>query len=155
VQVEIISAQSEHIPLLLANIREADAKECWDFNCSTPERAITEAVRLSTLCWSGFIDGEMVAMFGVAPIGGDLMKSGRPWLMGTELVDRYPRTFCRNCIPYISTMRDEFKRLSNYVALSNSRAIFWLKWLGFNVYPPEPVGPFLQDFCYFEMRGRG
>ena len=93
---EIIPASADHIPAIAAHVREADRAELWAASCSTPEQALARSLGASRLAWTGTIDGVPVCMFGVAPasILGDV---GRPWMIGTDHLDRHPFVFLRRC----------------------------------------------------------
>ena len=146
----IVPAAISHIPHIAANIREADKTELWDYLLMRPMEALTMSLEVSTLAWTGMADDIPVCMFGVAP-ASTLTDTGRPWMIGTRLVDVYAFAFLRRNRKMVEVMKDHYPRLENYVEDCNTRAIQWLKWLKFTIGRPEPIGPFQKPFCMFWM----
>ena len=149
---EIVPAAAGHIPAIATRTRAADRAELWAAACHTPEQTMANSLKLSEMAWTGLIDGVPVCMFGVveASILGNV---GRPWMVGTDMLDRYPFVFLRRCRGCVKEMLAKFSTLENYVDQRNVRAIQWLMWLGFKVsIPGEPMGPFGLPFARFEMR---
>ncbi|KAF0146559.1 MAG: hypothetical protein FD153_100, partial [Rhodospirillaceae bacterium] len=93
---EIVPAVASHISIFAPHIREADRAEVWASGHFTPEEALRRSLALSTHAWTIFIEGDPLAMWGVAPLNL-LAGVGAPWLLSTDAVDRYPRTFLRHC----------------------------------------------------------
>lgn len=147
---EIVPAKAEHIAAIAANVRAADRAELWASSCSAPGDVLKRGLSVSAKTWTGMIDGVPVCMFGVAP-ASVMAGAGRPWMVGTDMLDRYPRTFLRRCRPMVYEMLDMFPYLENYVDFRNTRAIEWLRWLGFSFSEPELIGPFRLPFLRFYM----
>lgn len=149
---EIVPAIAAHIPVIAERTRAADRAEFWALACQAPEQVMGHALRSSKLAWTGLIDGVPVCMFGVvsASILGDV---GRPWMVGTDHLDRHPFVFLRRCKGCVADMLAAFSTLENYVDQRNARAIEWLQWLGFDLnWPGQPMGPYGLPFIRFEMR---
>lgn len=154
-RVEISRALPEHIGAVAARVRQADRVELHLAACELPEETLQRALAASSLAWTGMIDGVPVCMFGVSP-GVILGDVGHPWMVGTDLVDRYPRTFLRRCKGCVKEMLAAYSTLENFAHEENTRALQWLIWLGFKVaMPGERMGPFGARFCRFEMRRNG
>lgn len=137
---EIVTATDAHIPLIAARIRPADMREVWALYRQTPLECLNESFRISRLAWTGLVDGVPICMFGAVqadPSG----RAGRPWMIGTDLLDRYEIVFLRRCREQVETMQMCFESLENVVDARNVRAIKWLRWLGFSFSEPEPMGP--------------
>lgn len=136
-RAKIVPALPEHIPMIAQNVREDDRREfaaLW----TTPEQAMQAGIVGSPAVWTGLVDEVPIAMFGVAPAGFLSPQTGRPWMVGTELLDQHALLFLRRCRPQVARMLDYFPELVNYVAAFNHGAIAWLKWLGFQ-FAPQPV----------------
>lgn len=148
---EIITATEEHIPWLTQHIREADRRELWAVSYLSPIDALTLSLQASAKAWTGLVDGEIVCMFGVTP-SCVLSGTGRPWMVGTDLVHRHAAVFLRRCKGMVAEMLDLFPHLENYVDIRNTAAIKWLGWLGFKFEGPFEYGIQRINFMRFEMR---
>ena len=150
-KVEIVKAEEKHLSFIAENIREADRSEIWDLTMMKPLEALKKSLEVSLLSCTGLIDDTPVCMFGVGDTGL-MMNTGRPWMIGTNEIDKDPVTFLRRNKRYVQKMLDCYGYLENYVSEENTRAIQWLKWLGFN-FDEEPVrmGFFNKPFYRFWM----
>ena len=149
----IVPATEKHIPAIAANVREADREELRAAWCMTPLDSMFHGLAHSAKAWTGLIDGEPVCMFGCVP-GSILGNVGRPWMVGTRLLDDHALVFLRRCkrSGCLGEMRERFDVLSNFVDVRNTRAIEWLIWLGFEVWiDPVMIGPYKMPFLRFEM----
>lgn len=150
---EIVPAQACHIPAIAAHVRGADRAELWAAACLTPAESMARTLERSTMAWTGLMAGRPVCMFGAVP-SSILGNVGRPWMVGTRHLDEHPFVFLRRCQGGVTTMRERFDRLENWVDARNERAIRWLAWLGFEIGPaPEKLGPFGLRFFRFGMGG--
>jgi len=92
-----------------------------------------------------------VCIFGVAP--ASLLGSvGVPWMIGTQEIDSHAKAFLRRNKAYVERMSELYNYLVNFVDARNTRAIGWLKWLGFTILEAQPHGPDGLPFHRFEMR---
>ena len=148
---EVTLATFEDVVELAAAVREPDRKEIWRSSAVSPEGALRRALRVSDVVWTGRYDGEMVCMFGVAPVS-ILTGIGSPWMVGTDLIEKHARPFLRANKTYIEDMLRRYPVLMNYADTENVVAVRWLEWLGFKMSPPKPYGPFGFLFHRFEMR---
>jgi len=150
-RVEIREARQEDIAALAERMREADRQEVQASHGHTADEALTSSLAASTVAWTGLINGEPICMFGVGPIS-ILAGRGAPWMLGTDLIEKSPKTFLRRCRPCVSRMLSVYPYLENYVHEQNSVSIKWLRWLGFTL-ADEPVTlPNGAQFRHFEMR---
>jgi RimJ/RimL family protein N-acetyltransferase len=150
--IHIRLPNSEDAARLAAEMRPADRAEVEAASGPDVERALDQAIRLSTHCWAAERDGELLALFGFAPvslIGG----IGSPWFLGTPAVDPLPGALTRMARRYVQSIRETaYPVLVNYVDARNRRSVRWLKRLGFTVFAPEPYGVAGLPFHRFEMR---
>lgn len=144
----IIPALPEHVAHIAANVRLDDRRELELLSLS-PDRALRFSLRSSLSAWTGTVDDVPVCMFGVSP--GELGE-GRPWMIGTEDLDRFAVIFLRRCRGQVERMLDLKPVLANYISVDNLRAIQWLTWLGFTLETPVPWGRSRQLFHRFELR---
>lgn len=139
------------VELLIANLRPADLAECQAYGRPDIGAGIRASAKRSMLCWSGFIDGELAAILGAAPI--DMLAGiGSPWMLGTPVLDRHQRVLVRSTPTYISEMLKAFPHLVNFVHAKNTTSVRWLRRLGFTLHEAVPFGPLGEPFHPFEMR---
>ena len=149
--VRIEPARPDHVALLAPVMRAADRQEVWASSRSTPAQALANGLAMSSRAWTVFFDGEVAAMWGVAPLAL-LSDTGAPWLLSSPAVDRHPVTFLRGSRALVDDIQDGYAVLRNYVDARYARSIRWLRWLGFTVEPPVPIGPEKLPFHPFERR---
>jgi hypothetical protein len=91
----------------------------------------------------------------VAPTSMLTPLKGRPWMLGTTALDDNAIMFLRRNKPMIKKMLAVFPQLENYVAVSNVKAVEWLRWLKFT-FAAEPVAMGLASvpFLKFTMEVR-
>lgn len=145
-EVRIVEARGEHVALIAARMRAADAAECWRGYRNTPEVALRESLACSSSAWVAYVDGEPAAMWGLVPVSA---ASGiaAPWLLTTDVVERIPLTFVRQSLAYVRRAQDVFPMLVNFVDARYTRALRWAAALGFTIARPEPLGPDGELFC--------
>ena len=146
----IIPATEDHIPCIAEGIREADREELWALALLSPKDALVLSLKESAIAWTGLADQTPVCMFGVAA-ASTLSDTGRPWMLSSALVDRYAFAFLRRNKQKVQEMLQMFPYLENYIDCRNTRAIRWLKWLGFQFDTPTPYGVFGMPFFRFWM----
>lgn len=150
IKAQIVPATAEHIEAIIPLVRQADIDEFLAANGWSPRRVLETGLRTSTFCCAGLINGEVVTVFGVAPasmIGG----SGIPWLVGSDALEKYQRTFLRRCGKVVNAMLTVYPYLENYVDARNHVAKAWLHWLGFTLEGPAPYGVLGLPFHRFYM----
>lgn len=136
---------------LLAEMRTADWEEVMAASGDI-ETSVVDGVVSSAWCLSAFINGELAAIFGLAPLDGVLGSRAAPWMLGTPVLDRHPSVLMRSCRPYVAYMIQNYPHLLNYVDARNEKSKRWLKALGFTLHPAEPYGVEQRPFHLFEMR---
>lgn len=140
VKVLIRELQLGDTEALLADLRQADRAELEALVGPGQEaKMLDRSIDASLSCWAYTVNGELAAIFGVAPVSV-LEGQGLPWMLGTSLIERFPGAFIRQCRPYIARMLAVCPSLVNVVDARNVRSIAWLKRMGFTVLPAEPMG---------------
>jgi hypothetical protein len=148
----IAEARGTHIPAIAANARQADRDEMEAFAGLSVKEALEVSLANSTRAWTVFVGDEAACMCGVTPMP---LRVGRPWMIGTNVIDKYQLPLLRACRPVVQEMRQGFTLLENFVDARNTRALRWLKWLGFEVDVfAVPAGVSGMPFYRFEMEGR-
>ena len=151
-KAEVRQACHEDIQAIAAAMRAADVAEVSASHGHTPEAALASSLEHSTAAWTGLIDGVPVCMFGVGPIS-ILAGRGAPWMLGTDGIDKWPRTFLRRCRPCVAAMLAVYPYLENYVDDRNDKSKLWLRWLGFELDDRTVMLPNGVAFRHFELRG--
>ena len=65
---------------------------------------------------------------------------GTPWLLGSQEQRKHVKTLLRASRAWMEEQKQIYPRLSNFVDADYPEAIRWLKWLGFDILPAEPIG---------------
>ena len=148
---EIIDTTSEHVQQILPVVRDADIAEFWAADHKTPEQAITQSMMCSTETKTGTVNGQVVCIFGVAPVNL-LCGQAMPWMVGSSLIDKYARIFLKHDKNIVDDWLAVYPYLFNYVDERNHKAKKWLKRLGFVLHDAKPYGKEQLPFHYFERR---
>lgn len=149
--VQIINATKAHIERLLPHVRQADIDEFYAMSMLSPREVLEKGILQSTKAWAGIIDGRVITIFGVSP-GSILTGIGVPWLVGSDLLEKYQKIFLRRCRPVLNSMLAIYPELINYVDARNHVAKGWLHWLGFKLEEAKPTGVLNYPFHRFSMR---
>ena len=152
--VEIKTAIPEDIAVLLANLREADRLELeashgvYADHLSILQKGL---IRSGDHAWSMFVDGDLAGVGGVVPAGSLLGgEEGIPWILGTDLLGKHPGALTRAAKDYFDRVKDVYPVMANYVDARNTKAIRWLKRLGFVVSDKATsYGPYGMPFYRF------
>jgi hypothetical protein len=129
-------------------MREADVIECRAMGHS-PKEALRIGLRASSICFTAKVDGRPEAMLGLV-VNNALCGDGTPWMLGTDAIYDHPREMLTWGPRILALMLDSTPRLSNVVAIENTRAIRFLRRLGFAI--REGVIVFAgTEFVTFEM----
>ena len=144
--IEIVPAQARHINRIANNMRPIDVLECAGLGLK-PKTALRHGLMSSFLCWTGLLDGEPEAMFGVSTISL-LENTGCPWLLLTNKGGLEHRALVRFGKIYTEALHKQYAMLHNHVHADNHRAIRWLSRLGYAVGPVDvlngqPMRPFV------------
>lgn len=115
-----------------------------------PEAALLASVQNAAEAWTGRADGQIVCMWGVNPatlIG----PTGIPWLLGSDLVPLHRKVFLRENKRWVAHALDLFPLLRNVVDARYAEAIRWIRWMGFTLHDPLPLGKGGAMFIPFTM----
>ena len=150
--IKVRTANHGDIARMAPHVREADRQELWAIGYMTPEKALTEGLRMSKFAYTGTVDGRPAVMFGVCD-GAVLGGLGNVWLIGTDEIEQNALTFLYESPKYLRKMQKRYEMLTNYIDARNKVAIRWLRWLGFSFDDAEPMGPFKVPFHRFWLKG--
>jgi hypothetical protein len=146
---EIVPGLVCHAVELAANMRQADIDEVWAAGHVTPLQSLLQSVEGSRDTFAGLADGKVVCMFGV---GTTTLISdvAIPWLLGSADLPKHSIAFLRANKARIQEMKQNYKVMRNFVDARNHKAIRWLKWLGFDILPPQSFGADKMPFHPFQ-----
>ena len=147
-----VPAEEKHIRPVASAMRAADRAEVWAAAQRTPEQALRFSLALSDDVFTGLVDGKPAFLFGVGETS-HLLGTGAPWMLGTPATTRYARDFLAGSVEILSSYRARYRRLTNFVDIRNTASLRWLRWLGFEIRPPAPHGPFGLPFSQFSIGG--
>lgn len=129
-------------------VRQCDVREIWRTSLSKPSSALRRSILASRDAWTATVDGEIIAIFGVADYSV-MSKIGSPWLIGSDKLLDHKKEFVKETKIYMKKVEVGYDRLVNYIDDENEVTKVWLKWLGFVLNNPEPYGPTGKPFRKF------
>jgi hypothetical protein len=147
-EVEIRPVRPDDLDYVANHLRPQDVAEVRAHGHS-PLDALRYSAGVSAICHAALLDGEPVAVFGVAELEPGL---GSPWLLGTPGVLRARSYFLRLAPRYLSAWLERWPALLNYVDSRNTVSVQWLRRLGAIIHPAAPHGPHGVPFHRFEFR---
>lgn len=130
------------------NARDMDIKEVLYMSGSSIYECLTSTPDIYENSFVWEVDNKIVCIFGTTPFKDNKHVI---WLLATNYFDDYKNIFKKICKKvFLNTIKNKYY-LYNYVYAGHEKAIRWIKWLGFKVYDPEPVGINGELFCKFEV----
>lgn len=149
--IRIVAASVEMAPFLAATLRDADRREATVL--AGEEGLVGEietSIRRSAFAFAALESRGIIAIWGVAPV--TLLGSrAAPWCLFSHLAMDHRRAIARHSRALLRPIVERFPDLVNLVDSRNEPAIRWLRWLGFDIGPPVPVGPGRVPFHPFRM----
>ena len=149
--ITIVKATHAHIDHVAEHMRQADRSEIMASAGRLPAGALAYSLDRSDFAYTGCINGVPACMFGCGTINL-LCRTGVPWLLGTDLVERHYRQFARHSKRMLGIMACRYDRLVNAVDDRNELSKRWLAWLGFSIGEPIIMGVEKRPFRVFELR---
>ncbi len=148
---EFVKSEMFHVEELGLKLRRCDIEEIKASSSLPPIDAMRRSFEKSPLCWTALKDGKPIAMFGAA-CQSVMSVHGSPWMLGSDGLTRAVIGIGRFSRYYVARMKQRFSILENYIDARQTRSIRWLKWCGFNVDKPEPIGLHGEPFHRFWMQ---
>ena len=131
--------------------RDIDKEEIWLQTGQDLDEALSDAIDFSSESWAGFVDYELVVIFGVS-VGSIKDGIGIPWLIGTDQIEDVSVPFLRRGWYYLNRMKSSYDILQNVVYDKNVIAKRWLNWMGFEMGSVIEYGRHRAPFRRFEWR---
>lgn len=128
---KVVDADLEHAVTMAPHIREADLREIRAL-CGPDADPLQELIRgilQSDVIKAALLDGEPVAIFGVARID-DI--AGAIWMLGTDGLLNMPGIFARRSRKWVNSLQEPYPILTNVVHWKNVVHHRWLWWCGFD-----------------------
>lgn len=124
----------------------ADRAEMTAAGIADVDAMLREAVPTCTWADEARWNGEPIAIYGVRQLQYGV---GVPWMLSTSrLTAASARAVAKQARREVARMQQEFSGLVNLVHAQNSRAIAFVKWLGFDVDELNPKGPAGQFYAF-------
>ncbi|KON64805.1 hypothetical protein KOEU_17750 [Komagataeibacter europaeus] len=151
--ITIRAAIPDDADLIAPVLRPADRLEVARTSPLPVALSIRHSIAHSTVAAIMLDDDRPLGVFGlVEPVLLD-PSIGCPWMIGTIHLGCHRKLFLRETRRWVQEWRRTHTVLTNRVDAEYSQAIRWLRWLGFTIHDPEPVGVGGALFCRAEMRG--
>lgn len=150
VKYDVRPATEEDVVYLSPRLRDVDRLEIKFISGNSAEKSILFGFQYSDKCLVGTANDEPICIFGVKNYSS-LSDRGIIWMLGTAEVSNHSIRFLRECKSQLNFMISDMRYLENWVYCENKVTIRWLKWLGFKVESPKPVGLNGELFCHFYM----
>lgn len=146
----IRKATQDDVEFLIANVRPEDIEELNALDGSDVRSSLEETPNLieNSEVWE--VEGKVVCLFGVTPVE-ELEGVGVIWMLATREFNKYSRLFPIRSKEVIADAIRRFDYIFNYVHTKNQKSVNWLRWLGFKMNDPEPIGHTGELFTRFEM----
>ena len=151
VDIQIVPALLEHCVPIAARMRAADVDEVFAGSGRDPLDALEFSFRKSALVRTALVDGVPEVMFGAADLN-ILAGVAAPWLLGTDAVTKNYVAFLRGSVEWRSQLLTRYEVLRNLVDDRNAASKRWLRWLGFELSDPFPIGHEGRPFRLFQLR---
>lgn len=135
---------------VVANVRPEDKLEFECLRGLTVEQELRESVALTAEPRAFIVGGRVAAMFG--DIKHD-ERTGVPWLISTTAIEGNHRHFLLECDREVAAMRRRHPVLVNYTDARYTKALRWLRWLGFHMHDAIPYGANGEMFHPMTLRG--
>ena len=146
--IRIVPLETWHAGIV-PRLRRADVEEIWAMTGIAPKIAVAHSIANAAPGFAVEKDGRVEAICGV---GAGLRDGvGLPWMVGTDEVAKHPVLFYRISRRIVDAMRQWYDQLENWVDARNTLSIRWLKWAGFYIEKPEPLGVKGELFRRFWM----
>lgn len=147
--IEPVSA--EIVELMAETAREADRAEFQAIQGWSVLDELRRAVELSYYCRAFYLQGELAGIFGCIRHDED---TGWPWLISGAAVDKGRKAFLIACREQVAIMRRNHPVLLNFTDARYSRALAWMRWMGFEMHAAVPYGVNGEPFHPFTMRSQ-
>ena len=141
----------EDILYLSAHLRKEDRRELVGMVGPDIEREIRHCVETSDTAYACCLGGKTLAAFGVI-CKNPFERHGIIWMLASEETAKHKIYTGKWTRRGIKAFLQDWEVLYNFVDEGNTETIKWLKWIGAEVYPPEPRGFYGINYHLFVFR---
>lgn len=155
VELVIRPAVLEDALALAPRMRAEEVAEVRASGGFYPREALIDSLAHSDEAWTALFDGQVACMWGVAEVPGSSALTGRVgavWLLTSDLVERYPKTFWRACRGELARLFERWAVLVNAIDARHEKAVRWARRLGFPLQPADSFGEYALPFHRFRVR---
>lgn len=135
--ITVVDTIADHVRILGQNLRQRDIEMANRVGISA-HVALWRIYKRSLVCKTVFVDGEVVAIWGVS--GTFLGKTGKPWFIASPYVEDYPMKLSFRYRSELRNMLKYFQVLEDWVCEDDDKTIRLLSILGFKMEKPKPMG---------------
>jgi hypothetical protein len=132
-----VPATLEHVAHVIANLRDDDRHEVMMLGIP-PAVALTMCIQGSVEAWTALEDDKPIACWGLMAdnlIGG----VGYPWMLTTHRVEHHKVQLVRDSRIWVAKMLNSYPRLEAIVDCRYTRALRWLRRMGFTILSATPA----------------
>ena len=134
---------------LSSRLRPEDATEVRLGAGRPPQDVLVDSIGMSEVAEAAVVEGTVIAIRGVSRMD----TVGVPWMLCSPDVMKFTKRMVADAIPWVVHHGQQYSMLVNMVHAENTKALGWLKHIGFtigNLYPEWGVGkaPFYQFYRY-------
>ena len=124
-------------------MREEDAAEVEASSGHTPTEAILASIEATHTTYAALVGDELLALFGLSRVETPRGQATRAtvWALTSTAVERHRKGFYRASVRVVAALSGNVPILYNFVDARYTKAVSWLRRLGFEVLPPVPYGP--------------
>ncbi len=151
VDIEIRRCRGRDIRSLRGKLRAEDVLEISRRSGRDPYAVLVYSYRHSDEVYVGLVNSEIACVWGVAQ-ESLLAENASIWLLSTPVMERAPVAIARRTRSELHKLLRRYRSLGNYVDSQYVRCVRWLRWLGFTLEAPEPVGVRGELFSRFYIK---
>lgn len=153
VNYELLPGTREHAEYIAQHIRRDDALEGLYMLGKAPSKAVLDAYGSTAEPYTTTVEGKPAAMTGVVPTS-ILDRSGSIWMLSTDGLEkiRFGKRELRTMREHLEYMCRGYDMVENWVYDGNTTSLKLLRFLGFDIEGPRPMGLYQKPFRRFEMR---
>ena len=137
--VEIRKCRGHDIKAMRGKLRREDVIEIERRTGRDPYTVLVDSYRRSEVSFVALYNGEVACAWGVAR-ESILAEESLIWLLSTPVMTKAPVLAARRTKHELKKLLDVYPKLMNYVDSEYKLCVRWLRWLGFTVESPQPVG---------------
>lgn len=141
--------------MLAINMRHEDREEVIASDGPDVHATVLESIRRSEEAWALTIGGELACVWGIvrSPFGLGSVADGVVWMLSTNVVERNPKSFWRECKRVVPELTQKWGMLVNAIDTRHTKAIRWGHRLGFRFTKVEEFGIAKKPFAFFSVGG--